>query len=357
MGRAAGSKGLPPVVLGGESTAGHLIAAGRRSDGQADPGVRSTVDAGLTRAPDAVTWGALPGGASPGEFLAGVRTAEALGFDSVWVGDHVLWHVFWPEPLSMLGAASAVTERVGLGSSVLLAALRRPAPLAKQTATLQWLAGGRFHLGVGAGGEFAGEFEACGVPLSRRGAALDQTLEALRALWTGAPVTLHNDVVQLDDAVLDVVPDPAIPIWVGGRSPGAQRRAARYGDAWMPFVVTPERFREGWAAVRAQAEAFDRDPDQLLPALQLWCQFDDDLTVALPTIASRIEQTYRTPFERFERYTVYGDAEMWTERLGQFAEAGVRHFNLVFAGGDRLSQLARISEEVVPAIARRLSGS
>ena len=269
-------------MLGGESTAGHLIAAGRRSDGQADPGVRSTADAGLTRAPDAVTWGALPGGASPGEFLAGVRAAEALGFDSVWVGDHVLWHVFWPEPLSMLGAASAVTERVGLGSGVLLAALRRPAPLAKQTATLQWLSGGRFHLGVGAGGEFAGEFEASGVPLSRRGAALDQTLEALRALWTGAPVTLHNDVVQLDDAVLDVVPDPAIPIWVGGRSPGAQRRAARYGDAWMPFVVTPERFREGWAAVRAQAEAFDRDPDQLLPALQLWCQFDDDLTVPCP---------------------------------------------------------------------------
>ena len=300
-----------------------------------------------------VTFGVLPGGGTPEEFLAGAQTAEALGFDSVWVGDHVLWHVFWPEPLTMLGAASAVTDRVGLGSGVLLAALRKPAALAKQTATLQWLADGRFRLGVGAGGEFATEFEASGVPLDRRGAYLDQTLEAIRALWTGAPVILHNDVVQLDGAVLDVVPEPAIPVWVGGRSPAGQRRAAQYGDAWMPFVITPERFAEGWANVRGRAQSFDRDPDAITPAVQLWGMFDDDLPTALETIAARIEQTYRVPFDRFERYTVYGDASMWAERLGEFVDAGVRHFNIVFAGGDRLSQLARIAAEVVPAVQAR----
>ncbi len=300
-----------------------------------------------------VTFGVLPGGGTPQEFLAGAQTAEALGYDSVWVGDHVLWHVFWPEPLTMLGAASAVTDSIALGSGVLLAALRKPAALAKQTATLQWLADGRFRLGVGAGGEFAGEFAASDVPLDQRGTYLDQTLEALQALWTGAPVTLHNDVVQLDEAVLDMVPNPKIPVWVGGRSAPAQRRAARFGDAWMPFVITPERFAEGWANVRARAEALDRDPDALIPALQLWCQFDDDITVALPSIAARIESTYRTPFDRFERYTVYGDAQMWTDRLGEFVDAGVRHFNLVFAGGDRLAQLARIAAEVIPAIKAR----
>jgi probable F420-dependent oxidoreductase len=303
-----------------------------------------------------VTFGVLPGGGTPEEFLAGAQTAEALGYDSVWVGDHVLWHVFWPEPLTMLGAASAVTERVALGSGVLLAALRKPAALAKQTATLQWLSSGRFRLGVGAGGEFATEFEASGVPLERRGAYLDQTLEALQALWTGAPVTFENDVVQLSDAVLDVVPEPAIPVWVGGRSAPAQRRAARFGDAWMPFVITPERFAEGWANVRDRAGSFDRDPDALTPALQLWGMFDDDLATALETIAARIEQTYRVPFERFERYTVYGDASMWMERLGEFVDAGVRHFNVVFAGGDRLSQLARIAAEVVPAVQAEAGG-
>lgn len=300
-----------------------------------------------------VTFGVLPGGGTPEEFLAGAQTAEALGYDSVWVGDHVLWHVFWPEPLTMLGAASAVTDRVGLGSGVLLAALRKPAALAKETATLQWLSSGRFRLGVGAGGEFASEFAASGVPLDQRGAYLDQTLEAVRALWTGEPVSLDNDVVQLDAAVLDVVPEPAIPIWVGGRSAPAQRRTAQFGDAWMPFVITPERFAEGWANVRGQAEALGRDPDALTPALQLWGMFDDDLAVALETIAARIEQTYRVPFDRFERYTVYGDASMWADRLGEFVDVGVRHFNIVFAGGDRLSQLARIAAEVIPAVQAR----
>src|SRR5690606_512246 len=136
-----------------------------------------------------LTFGVLPGGSSPSEFLTAAQTAEALGYESVWVGDHVLWPAFWPEPLTMLAAASAVTDRVALGTGVLLAALRRPAPLAKQTATLQWLAEGRFRLGVGVGGEYPPEFAASGVPVERRGAYLDQTLEALQQLWSGAPVT------------------------------------------------------------------------------------------------------------------------------------------------------------------------
>ncbi len=297
-----------------------------------------------------LTFGVLPGGSTPEAFLAGVRTAEALGYDSVWVGDHVLWPVFWPEPIVLLSAAAAVTERIHLGTGVLLAALRGPAPLAKQTATLQWLSGGRFRLGVGAGGEYPREFEASGVPLEQRGRRLDATLDALLALWSGESVSLHNDAIDVDDARLDLVPEPRIPIWVGGRGKPAQRRAARLGDAWMPFVITPEAFAEGWKSVQEQAERAGRDPASIRPALQLWGQFDDDLAEALGTIAARIESTYRTPFDRFERYTVYGDASMWVDRLGEYVDAGVRHFNFVFAGGDRLSQLARIATEVMPAL-------
>lgn len=307
--------------------------------------------------PHDLTFGVLPGGSTPQEFLAAVQTAEALGYDSAWVGDHVLWPVFWPAPLTMLAAASAVTERIGLGTGVLLAALRRPAPLAKETATLQWMSGGRFRLGVGAGGEYPKEFEASGVPVAERGRALDGTLEALTALWSGETVSLHNRQIDVEDARLDLVPEPRIPIWVGGRAPAAQRRAARFGDAWMPFVITPERFAEGWTNVRAQAEALGRDPDMIRPALQLWGQFDDDLAEALPTIAARIESTYRVPFERFERYTVYGDGGMWVERLGEFIEAGVRHINIVFAGGDRLMQLTRVATDVIPALQARYGGA
>ncbi|MBM3139431.1 MAG: TIGR03619 family F420-dependent LLM class oxidoreductase [Chloroflexi bacterium] len=301
----------------------------------------------------ALTFGVLPGGSTPAEFLVAAQTAEALGYDSVWVGDHVFWHVFWPEPLTMLAAASAVTERVALGTGVLLAALRRAAPLAKETATLQWLTGGRFRLGVGAGGEFPPEFAASGVPIERRGAYLDATLEALLALWSGEPVTLSNLAIETREARLDLVPEPRIPIWVGGRSEPAQRRAARVGDAWMPFVISAERFAEGWARVRAEAGRAGRDPDAIVPAVQMWGQFDDDLAEALGTIAARIESTYRTPFARFERYTVYGDASMWEARLREYLDAGVRHFNFVFAGGDRLGQLTRVATEVVPRLQGR----
>jgi alkanesulfonate monooxygenase SsuD/methylene tetrahydromethanopterin reductase-like flavin-dependent oxidoreductase (luciferase family) len=118
----------------------------------------------------------------------------------------------------------------------------------------------------------------------------------------------------------------------------------------MPFVITPERFAEGWAIVREEAERHGRDPDAIRPALQLWGQFDDDLAEALGTIAARMEATYQTPFDRFERYTVYGDADMWVERLSGFIDAGVRHFNFVFAGGDRLLQLTRVATEVIPRL-------
>ncbi|MEZ4502682.1 MAG: TIGR03619 family F420-dependent LLM class oxidoreductase [Dehalococcoidia bacterium] len=300
--------------------------------------------------PRGISFGVLPGGGTPEEFLDLARMAEALGYESVWMGDHVLWPVFWPEPLTMLAAASTVTERVALGTGVLLAMLRRPAPLAKQTATLQWLSHGRFRLGVGVGGEYPKEFEASGVPLHERGAYLDATLEALTALWSGESVSLHNRAIDVDDARLDLVPEPRIPIWVGGRAEAAQRRAARFGDAWMPFVISPERFAEGWANVRSQAAALDRDPSMLVPGVQLWVQFDDDLAEALTTIAARIESTYRVPFDRFERYTAYGDASMFVERLQAFVDAGVRHFNLVFAGGDRVAQLARIASDVMPAL-------
>ncbi|MGE3960866.1 MAG: LLM class flavin-dependent oxidoreductase [Dehalococcoidia bacterium] len=304
-------------------------------------------------ASDDLTFGVLPGGSTPEEFLAACQAAEALGYDSAWVGDHVLWPSFWPEPLTMLAAATAVTETIHLGTGVLLAALRRPAPLAKQTATLQWLSNGRFRLGVGAGGEYPKEFEASGVPLAERGAYLDATLEALRALWSGDEVALHNAQIDVDGARLDLPPDPPIPVWVGGRSIAGQRRAAQYGDAWMPFVISPERFAEGWANVQRRAADFGRDPAAIRPALQLWGQFDDDLAEALPVIAARIEATYRVDFDRFERYTVYGDAEMWAARLQEFIDAGVRHFNIVLAGGDRLMQLTRIATDVIP----RLRGS
>jgi probable F420-dependent oxidoreductase len=300
--------------------------------------------------PHHLTFGVLPGHDQSGDLLGTVELAEALGFDSVWVGDHVLWYVPSPDPIALLGAIAARTSRVRLGTAIMLAALRPPVVVAKQAATLDHLSGGRFVLGVGIGGENPAEFEAAGVPVHERSGRLDETLRICRALWSSpSPVSFDGRYYSLRDARFDLPPRTpgGPPVWVGGRAPRSLRRAGELGDGWLAFVVTPERFAQGWTAVRAHAEAAGRDPDALTPGLQVWCALAESDVEARAVIAPAIEAMYRTPFERFERYTIYGTPDRWRARLGEFAAAGVRHVNLVFAGGDVQGQMVRFASEIM----------
>ena len=180
------------------------------------------------------------------------RQAEDLGFDDVWVADHVAvpkslagMPSFFPEPVPLLSAAAAHTTRVGLGTSVLVPAYRNPMQFAKQWATLDWMSGGRTILGVGAGWLEA-EFEACGVPMRRRGQRLDDYIGGWRAAWAGAEKYTSGHFSFCD---VRVKPAPAgpVPIWIGGSSPGALRRAAAcegWMGTWAPLDVFAERLGE-----------------------------------------------------------------------------------------------------------------
>ncbi|HEY8489483.1 MAG TPA: LLM class flavin-dependent oxidoreductase [Dehalococcoidia bacterium] len=297
-----------------------------------------------------VTFGVLPGHDESGDVVGTSQLAEALGFHSVWFGDHVLWYVPVPDPFVLLSHVAAQTERVLLGTGVYLAPLRPPPAVAKQAATLDLISGGRFIFGVGVGGENPVEYEASGVPLRERGRRLDETLEICRLLWSGERVSYQGRVFRVPETRLDTPParPGGPPIWVGGRSEGALRRAGRLGDGWLAFVVTPERFAGSWDAVRRHAEAAGRNPDALTPALQIWCQLAPTEEEALAAIAPAMEAMYRTPYERFRRYTIAGTPEQWLERLRAFTRAGVRHFNLIFAAGDVRTQMLQFAEEVLP---------
>ena len=300
-----------------------------------------------------LTFGIIPGHDQSGDFLGTVELAEALGFDSVWVGDHVLWYVPSFDPVAMLGAIAARTSRVRLGTAVMLAALRHPVIVAKAAATLDHLSAGRFVLGVGIGGENPAEFAAVGVPLAQRSGRLDETLRICRALWQAkGPVTFSGRYLRLEDVRFDLPPATpgGPPVWVGGRAPRSLRRAGELGDGWLAFVVTPDRYAENWATVQEHARAAGRDARTLTAGLQLWCSLADSDTEAREVIAPAIERMYRTPYERFERYCLHGDPERWQQRLGEFARAGVRHFNLIFAGGDVQGQMVRFATEVVPQL-------
>lgn len=301
-----------------------------------------------------LTFGVIPGHDPSGDVLGTAEMAEALGFDSVWVGDHLLWYVPSPDPAVVLGALAARTQGVRIGTAVYLAALRGAVAVAKMGATLDHLSGGRFVFGAGIGGENPAEFAAAAVPLSQRSARLDETLEVCRLLWRAeGPVSYHGRFITLEDVRFDLPPltPGGPPIWVGGRAPRSLARAGRLGDGWLAFVVTPERFAEGWATVREHAAAAGRDADALTPGLQVWCNLSESDEEARAALAPQIEAMYRTPYERFARYTICGTPETWLARIGEFAAAGVRHFNLVFAGGDVRVQMARFATEVAPLLA------
>src|SRR6185437_16997257 len=163
------------------------------------------------------------------------EAAEAAGFDSLWASDHIAFHHPLLDVTVALATFAAVTERIALGAGVLLLPLRAPALVAREFASLDYLSGGRVILGVGVGGEVPADFEAVGVPVRERGARTNASMRALRELFprqAPAPVQPGGP-----------------PLWVGGRSEAALRRASELGDGWFPLWVSPERYAEGLASL------------------------------------------------------------------------------------------------------------
>ena len=196
----------------------------------------------------------------PGALRGLVRAAEELGFASLWVSDHLLLppgdfiaHGHQPDPLAMLGWLASATDRVGIGTSVLVLPYRDPVVVAKAAGTADWLSGGRVTLGVGAGWLRA-EFDALGVPFAERGARTDAALRAIRARWA------EEDGLRARPAG---APGHEIPLLVGGNAPPAVRRAAALGDGWQPLNLSPAELAEGMDRYRAACEDAGRPPGRI----------------------------------------------------------------------------------------------
>lgn len=208
--------------------------------------------------------------------------AEEVGFDSLWVSDHVImvrnpassyplspdgrmtWDPedLWYDALVALATVSAVTHRIELGVAALIAAIRNPVVLAKQLSSLDALSGGRVSVGVGAGW-LAEEFEVLGTPFEARGEILDEWIEICRDCWTGTPKSLDYRHYHMPEGVL-CYPTPVheIPILIGGMSEHALRRVARRGDGWLA-IAHVETFDVGVLAagsekIRVEAAIVDR---------------------------------------------------------------------------------------------------
>jgi probable F420-dependent oxidoreductase len=178
-------------------------------------------------------------GSSPDAIRRTAEAAEELGFDSVWTTEHIIVGPDAVEPygrvydaLITLGWIAGWTGRIGLGTSIVLLPLRNPVHLAKETATLQELSGGRLTLGVGVGWH-RDEFEFMGVEFERRGRRVDESIRVLRALWRGERA-FEGRYWSFRDATAEPHASPEPEVWVGGSSERAIRRAVELGDAWHP---------------------------------------------------------------------------------------------------------------------------
>nr|WP_240945280.1 TIGR03619 family F420-dependent LLM class oxidoreductase [Rhodococcus sp. HNM0569] len=213
-----------------------------------------------------------------GQLLAVCRAADAAGFDRLQVTDHVVmgsdtsgytWSAFptapdehWLEPLTVLAVLAGQTERIRLGTGIVIAALRGGAVLAKTAATLDLLSGGRLDLGVGTGWQ-AREYEAAGLDFAQRGRLLDDTLEVCHALWSGAPAAVDNGTVSFSDVYCS--PRRPVPVWVSGSlSRAVVRRTARWGTGWIPIMgATDADLAEGVRVMRGAFADAGRDPGTL----------------------------------------------------------------------------------------------
>jgi probable F420-dependent oxidoreductase len=292
----------------------------------------------------------------PGDAAGDARHAERLGFGLVAAGEHVFFHGPVANAFVTLAAAAAVTEQVRLLSALTILPLYPAVMAAKLAATLDRVSHGRFDLGIGVGGEYPPEFEASGVPVADRGARADEALDVLVRLLSGEKVTADGQFGSLRDLRLDPKPcqQPRPPIWVGGRKAPAMRRAGRFADVWMPYMVSPQSFARTLAGARGFAAQAGRPPAALSGALFIWGCVDADPARARRMVVDSVSCLYGQDFGPLaDRYLLHGDPDMVVARLTEFHAAGAD--TVIFAPAcppeRRLEVAALFAEAVLPRLA------
>ena len=198
---------------------------------------------------------------------------EELGYDSIWVWDHILLGVDPNFPiidsLTALTAIAARTSRIQLGTGILVLPLRNPVALAKQLASMDDLSDGRLYMGM-ASGWYKREFDAVGIPFEKRGKLMDENLDIMRKLWTEHSVSGEYMRHNISKAVMYPKPKQSpLPILIGGYVDRVLKRAAVNGDGWLTYFYTPEAFKRSWDKIRNFAVEGGKDPDTLKNASQL----------------------------------------------------------------------------------------
>jgi probable F420-dependent oxidoreductase len=301
-----------------------------------------------------------------------LRRAETLGFEAAVTIDHLLttppaYTCTWLEPIALLSALAGVTDRIRLGTMVLVLPLRNPVYFAKEWATLDVLSGGRSILGVGVGWAEE-EFALMGVPRQERGRRTEEALELIRKLWAGDRVSYAGRHYQVRDLTIDPKPvqQPHPPIWIGGGSQPFEkiygqhvadvtpvlRRVARYADAWVPHSsATPEMVAHDWEVIDRAASEFGRKPADIRVVYSNFVHVlgRGDRPEA---VAGRFRAFSGMDLAYWQEHYLLGEADAVAERINRrIAAVGGRVDWVVLNPVDwDLDQLERLAADVLPRV-------
>jgi alkanesulfonate monooxygenase len=281
---------------------------------------------------------------------------EQLGFDSLWVWDHILLGVEpnFPiiESLTLLTAIAARTKKIKLGTGILVLPLRNPVVLAKQLSSMDLLSNGRLIMGM-ASGWYKREFDAVGVPFEKRGKIMDENLEILTRFWTEDMVKGDFTYHKIPAGVMYPKPaqKPRPPILIGGYVDRVLKRAAVDGDGWLTYFYRPESFAKSWAKIRDFAKEAGKDPDTLLNAAQLPIRIGKSRAAVETEMMEWLgkEWDYASWSESTKDSAILGTVDECVEQLKAHLAVGVQ--KLIFVPYRyEMEQIEIIAREIIPRL-------
>ena len=299
--------------------------------------------------------GPWPEDAGADFFWRFVDLCEASAIDSLWFSERLSSPLPVPEPMAAMAAVAARTTRLKFGPSVLITPFRNPVMAARELAMIDYLSGGRMLPAFGIGVEQEREFLAAGVPFKERGRRTDEAIAIMKRCWSESEVTFAGEFFTLDR--ITVLPKPVqrpFPLWIGGNSEAAMRRAGRLGDGWIPSFIVPARVAEGIEKTQVFAAAAGRAvPADHFGTLFYYC-LDDD-TARARAIAAPFVPRNRVDDATLAQCTAFGPPDLVRERLEQYAARGASKFILrpMCPGDLMLDQLARLAADVIPGFHAR----
>ncbi len=272
------------------------------------------------------------------------RRAEDLGYDSVWAGERMLLSKRL-DPISLLGAVASVTERVSLGTAVMIAPLKHPIILADQLASLDNISNGRLIAGFGVGADrIKLEYESVGVSFTDRGSRLDECISIMKQAWKGK-IDFEGKHFRLSNLEMALKPKQkdGPPIFLGGAKKVSLKRVARYADGWMPIDLSPSEYQTAHDKIKSYQDTqrtIERD-------LYITLNIRENKEIAKEESHRFLDTYYNVKFPSIDKMAFFGTVEDAVRRFEEYSSVGVERAIVRFASfGDQVNQVESFSEKV-----------